>query len=127
MTPQTSYTDFSALQNMGKTDLKLSYHTEKGADSTSNEVVITNTGKTVAFQVHLRTLKGKDGDDILPVIFSDNYLQLAPGESRVIRCTYANKDANGAAPYFLTSAWNLDIAGSKAEKEAGFEEGLPSK
>jgi exo-1,4-beta-D-glucosaminidase len=112
---------------MGKTALKLSYHTEKGADSTSNAVTITNTGKTVAFQVHLRALKGKDGDDILPLIFSDNYLQLAPGESRVIHVSYANKDTGGAAPYFLATAWNLDLAASKAEKEAGFEEGLPSK
>ena len=127
MTPETSYTDFSALQNMGKTALKLSYHTEKSADSTLNTVTITNTGKTVAFQVHLRALKGKDGDDILPLIFSDNYLQLAPGESRVIHCIYANKDAKGAELYFLISAWNLDITGSKAEQDAGFEAGLPSK
>jgi exo-1,4-beta-D-glucosaminidase len=126
MTPETSYTDFSALQNIGKTSLKLSYQANKGTDSTSHTVTITNTGKTVAFQVHLRALKGKDGDDILPVIFSDNYLSLAPGESRVIHCTYANKDAN-VEPYFLTSGWNLDVAASKTEKGSGFEEGLPSK
>jgi exo-1,4-beta-D-glucosaminidase len=57
----------------------------------------------------------------LPVIFSDNYIELAPGESRVIRCGYANKDANGATPYFVTSAWNLDTGASVADKEAGFE------
>src|ERR1700744_1953472 len=99
MTPETSYTNFSALQNIGKTALKLSYQTEKGADTTMNKVTITNTGKTVAFQVHLRALKGKDGDDILPVIFSDNYIQLAPGETRLIQCSFANKDANAASPY----------------------------
>jgi exo-1,4-beta-D-glucosaminidase len=127
MTPETSYTDFSALQTIGKSALKVAYRTEKGSDTTSTAVTITNTGKTVAFQVHLRALKGKDGDDILPVIFSDNYIQLAPGETRVIHCKYADKDAAHAAPYFLTSAWNLDMAGSKAEKEAGFEGGLPGK
>ena len=127
MTPQTFYTNFSALQNIGKTAVKLSYQTEKGADTTVNKVTITNTGKTVAFQVHLRALKGKDGDDILPVIFSDNYIQLAPGETRTIHCSYANKDANGVEPYFITTAWNLDTVGSKAEKEAGFEAGLPAK
>jgi exo-1,4-beta-D-glucosaminidase len=127
MTPETSYTNFSALQSIGKTALKLSYQTEKGTDTTVNKVTITNTGKTVAFQVHLRALKGKDGDDILPVIFSDNYIQLAPGETRAIHCSYANKDANGVEPYFITTAWNLDTVGSKAEKEAGFETGLPAK
>jgi exo-1,4-beta-D-glucosaminidase len=44
----------------------------------------------------------------------------------VIHCTYANKDAKGDAPYFLTSAWNLDTTASKAGKEDGFEVGLPS-
>jgi exo-1,4-beta-D-glucosaminidase len=123
VTPETSYTDFLALQNMSKTPLKVSYQTEKGTDTTRHAVTITNTGKTVAFQVHLRALKGKGGDDILPVIFSDNYLELAPGETRVIHCKYADKDAAHAEPYFLTSAWNIDIAASKTEKESGFEEG----
>ena len=84
-------------------------------------VTIKNTGSAVAFFVHLRALKGQGGDDILPVIFSDNYIELAPGERRVIRCSYANKDANGMIPYFLTSAWNLDIGKSEADKNAGFQ------
>ncbi len=121
MTPETSYTDFSALQKLSKTPLQVSYYTDKGIDSTYHAVTIINTGKTVAYQVHLRALKGKDGDDILPVIFSDNYFELAPGESRIIRCIYANKDAAGVAPYFLTTAWNLDANASKAGKESGFE------
>ncbi|HEX3385083.1 MAG TPA: hypothetical protein VHS53_07850, partial [Mucilaginibacter sp.] len=73
-------------------------------------------------QVHIRALKGKGGDDILPVIFSDNYIELAPGEKRVIKCSYATKDANGAAPYFQTSAWNLDMAASQAGNATGFTE-----
>jgi exo-1,4-beta-D-glucosaminidase len=121
MTPETSYTDFSSLQNLAKTPLQVSYYTDKGADSTYHMVTIINTGKTVAYQVHLRALKSKDGDDILPVIFSDNYFELAPGESRIIRCVYANKDAEGKLPYFLTTSWNLDLNASKAGKEAGFE------
>lgn len=128
MTPQTGYTDYSALKDLPKTTLKVSYYTDKDSnDSIYHAVTITNTGKVVAYQVHLRALKGKTGDDILPVIFSDNYIELAPGESRVIKCSYADKDANGATPYFQTSAWNLDINGSQVDKEAGFEEGFPSK
>ena len=122
MTPETSYTDYTSLKNLGKTGLKISYSTDKGADTTSDVITVTNIGKTVAFQVHIRALKGKGGDDILPVIFSDNYIELAPGESRVVRCSYANKDASGAAPYFQTSAWNLDMSASQAEKDAGFAE-----
>jgi exo-1,4-beta-D-glucosaminidase len=66
-------------------------------------------------------LKEKNADDILPVIFSDNYISLAPGESRTIECTYDNKDAGSTAPYILTTGWNLDPIGSKASGNAGFE------
>ena len=124
MTPETAYADFSALKTLDKTPLRLFYATDKEKDSTWHSITITNFGKTVAFQIHLRALKGKNGDDILPVIFSDNYLQLAPGEKRVIRCSYANKDAKGKMPYFKVSAWNLDIAKSKANREMKFEKGL---
>ncbi len=113
MTPQTGYADFSALQYIDKTSLKMLYTTGKKYDSTLHKIIITNTGKTVAFQVHLRALKGRSGDDILPVIFSDNYIELAPGETRTILCSYANKDAKGATPFFVTSAWNLDLAKCK--------------
>jgi exo-1,4-beta-D-glucosaminidase len=121
MTPERSYTDYSALKKLDKTPLKVSYTSTASTDSTYHSVTITNTGKTVAFQVHLRALKGQNGDDILPVIFSDNYIELAPGESRIIQCSYATKDANGTSSYFLTSAWNLDKAASSAEKATGFE------
>ncbi len=109
MTPEDSYTDFSALGTLGKTAVRV----EVGAgvvrgDSTVHEVTLTNTGKVVAFQVHLRALKGKGGDDILPLIFSDNYLELAPGESRTIRCIYADRDTDGAKAHFVLEGWNLE-------------------
>ena len=126
ITPQSGYADYSGLQNLAKTPITMSYSTIVKKDSAVHEVMLTNTGKTVAFFVHLRALKGKDGDDILPVIFSDNYISLAPGERRIIKCTYAAKDAHGIQPYFVTSAWNLDIAQSKGSDHSAFEDGLPA-
>lgn len=125
VTPQTAYTNFKGLQTMKKTAVRMSYSTDSKKDSVTQNMVITNTGKTVAFFVHLRVLKGKDGDDILPVTFSDNYISLAPGERRIINCSYASKDSGGIAPYFLTSAWNLDVAKSSGTNDSGFENGLP--
>ena len=98
------------------------YTTGKKYDSALHTVIIINTGKTVAFQVHLRVLKGRSGEDILPIIFSDNYIELAPGETRIISCSYANKDAKGAAPFFVTSAWNLDVKKCEASGKVRFED-----
>jgi exo-1,4-beta-D-glucosaminidase len=110
VTPESSYADYSALGSMAKTDIHLAVGAgiAKG-DSTVHEVTLTNTGKVVAFQVHLRALKGKDGDDILPVIFSDNYIELAPGEKRAIYCKYANDDAAGAAAHIILEGWNTKV------------------
>lgn len=107
VTPEASYADYSPLQTLGRTNLRVAVGGAAHAgDSTAHEITITNTGGVVAFQVHLRALKGRGGDDILPVIWSDNYLELAPGEKRVIRCTYASRDAEGATPFFVVTAWN---------------------
>ncbi|MXV14560.1 glycoside hydrolase family 2 protein [Hufsiella ginkgonis] len=124
-TPQTAFADYSAMQTMPKTPLRLAITRAAKDDSTMHRVTITNTGKAVAFFVHLRALKGKGGDDILPVIFNDNYLLLAPGESREITCTYRNSDLKQATPYFLTSAWNLDTVKSTGSANIAFETGMP--
>jgi exo-1,4-beta-D-glucosaminidase len=106
---------------MPQTSVDVEHSSNKNADSTMHTITIKNTGKAVAFFVHVRVLKQKNADDILPVIFSDNYISLAPGESRTIESTYSNKDAGNASPYILVSGWNLDIKKSKTIKEAGFE------
>ncbi len=120
-TPESSFADFTALKDMPASTLDVKYSTDKKESHTTHSIIITNTGKSVAFFVHVRVLKEKSADDILPVIFSDNYISLAPGESRTIECSYENNDAGTGMPYILTSAWNLDVAGSKAAGNAGFE------
>ena len=120
-TPQSNFTDFTALKDLPATTLTTNYSTVKKESKTTHAITVTNTGKTVAFFVHVRVLKEKNADDILPVIFSDNYISLAPGESRTIECSYENKDAGSSTPYILTTAWNLNVAGSKAARNAGFE------
>jgi exo-1,4-beta-D-glucosaminidase len=125
-TPQSAFADYTSLKDMPATTLSVKYSTAKKENETTQNITITNTGKAVAFFVHVRVLKEnpdshRDADDILPVIFSDNYISLAPGESRTIECSYENKDAGNGTPYILTTAWNLNTMGSKVSGNAGFE------
>jgi exo-1,4-beta-D-glucosaminidase len=119
-TPENDYADFNPLQSLQKTTLKINQTKTTEGTRTVHKITVTNTGKSVAFFVHLRALKNKNGDDILPVIFDDNYLLLAPGESRTINCSYETKDAGSGTPYILTSAWNLNIAHSTTGAGSGF-------
>ncbi len=71
-------------------------------------VTLTNTGSVPAVMIRLN-LKGDDGEQILPVIYSDNYFHLMPGESRSINVEWKNEDARGTKPL-------IEITGTNVEK-----------
>ena len=52
-----------------------------------------NPSKTLAFFVRLKLDKGKGGEEILPVVWQDNYISLLPGEKREITATYQRKQS----------------------------------
>ena len=70
-------------------------------------VTITSSGHTVTARVTLRNksripapflrlnLKGNDGEQILPVIYSDNYITLMPGEQKTVTVSWNRQDAHG--------------------------------
>lgn len=105
--PQIKFADFTELKSLPSTTLDANYLSENGENETKHKIMIKNTGSSVAFFVHIRVLDKKGGDDILPVIFSDNYLLIAPGETREIECRYENKNANSNKPFFEISSWNV--------------------
>ena len=43
-----------------------------------------NSGKTVAFMVHARLVKPGTDEELAPVLWSDNFVSLLPGESRTL-------------------------------------------
>ena len=71
--------------------------TQVTAAANGNSITITNNGNVPAVMLRLN-LKGDDGEQILPVIYSDNYLHLMPGESRTIDIEWKNEDARGCKP-----------------------------
>ena len=76
------------------------------ATASGKGVTLTNTGQVPAMMLRLN-LKGDDGEQILPVIYSDNYLHLMPGESRTIDIEWKNEDARGCKPVVEISGTNV--------------------
>ena len=60
-------------------------------------VTLKNVGKSVAPFLRIN-LKGADGEQILPVIYSDNYFTLMPGEQKVVAIEWKAEDGRGQAP-----------------------------
>src|SRR5205814_1272059 len=68
-------------------------------------VSVANTGRALAFQVHLELIDPRDGREILPVFWDDNYFELLPGERREIRVAYPRRDRE-PLPRVTADAWN---------------------
>jgi beta-mannosidase len=58
--------------------------------------------------VRLKVTGNKNGERILPVFFSDNYVSLMPGESRTITMTLKNQDTRGEKPIVALSGFNYE-------------------
>ena len=71
-------------------------------------VTLENPSKTLAFFVRLKLDKGKGGEEILPVVWQDNYMSLVPGERREITATYRTRDLGNAKPEVEVQGWNVE-------------------
>ena len=76
------------------------------ATVTGTSITLTNQGNVPAVMLRLN-LKGDDGEQILPVIYSDNYFHLMPGESRTIDIEWKAEDTRGTTPILEISGTNI--------------------
>jgi exo-1,4-beta-D-glucosaminidase len=102
VTPTNSFADFTALNSLPPVELKVASVSSAGATT----VTVTNPGKTIAFAVHVKVKKGAEGDEVLPVLWEDNYFSLLPGESRHVTATYGARDLGQARPVVEVESWN---------------------
>ena len=95
-----------STQGSDRTSLHDIRRTAITATSDGKTVTLTNTGQVPAVMLRLN-LKGEDREQILPVIYSDNYFHLMPGETRTIDIDWKTEDARGTAPLIEITGTNL--------------------
>ena len=81
-TPIMKYASYAMLDDLRTTSCELSV---KPSSEGVYEATVSNPSDKVAFMVRL-TAKDQKGELICPAYWSDNYLTLAPGESRTVTC-----------------------------------------
>ena len=74
------------------------------------EVTLHNPGETMALMTHLQLRRKSSGERVLPLSYSDNYISLAPGESRTVTVDAAESDLHGDTPLVVVDGWNVDVA-----------------
>ena len=107
-TPTASYADFTALSQLPKVKLNVTERTERKGEDAITHVTVENPSKSLAFFVRLKVNKGKGGEEILPVLWQDNYISLLPGEKREITATYRAQELGAAQPAVEVSGWNVE-------------------
>ena len=86
----------------------MSDRTERRAGDAVTRVTLENPSKNLAFFVRLKVNKGAGGQEILPVVWQDNYVSLLPGEKREITATYRAAELGAAKPSVEVKGWNVE-------------------
>jgi exo-1,4-beta-D-glucosaminidase len=107
-TPQTTFADLSALQDLPKTTVQATLRPIAGSEhEAAYQVALENAGAGVAFLTRLRLVKGKDQKEVLPVFWDDNYICLLPGEKREVTVRLRKSDLDSAQPALLVDGFNV--------------------
>lgn len=105
--PKTEYTttpalveeNMQVLRSLPKSRLEAQVsRTAEGA-----EVTLHNPTKQLAFQIAVAAQDGK-GNDIVPALWSDNYIELMPGESVILKAQLPTPTQQAS---IVVSGWNV--------------------
>jgi exo-1,4-beta-D-glucosaminidase len=107
-TPTATYADYTALSQLPKVKLNVTEHSEKQGENEITHVTVENPSKSLAFFVRLKVDKSKGGEEILPVLWEQNYVSLLPGEKRELTATYRANELGAAKPYVEVSGFNVE-------------------
>ena len=106
-TPSPSYEDLTQLAQLPHVKLEMSATAATSGKRPSIQVRLHNPSKHLAFQVSLRAFNQKDGRDILPVLWDNNYFELMPGESTTVTATYDAGELQNIRPAVQVGGWNI--------------------
>jgi hypothetical protein len=101
-----TYADYRALNTMPKAETTLRVLSKETAENGQMRYTLqVENGTAPALGVRIR-LTDADGNAVLPVFYSDNYLMMMPNETAVITAEFDTDRLIGDAVWHL-SGWNL--------------------
>jgi exo-1,4-beta-D-glucosaminidase len=106
-TPQAEFGDLTGLNTLPQTNLDVTSAKEAPGGKAGVRVTVHNPGASIAFMVHLRITRGKGGEDLTPIFWSDNYFSLLPGEQKQVTAIYDAADLGGKAAVLQVDGYNV--------------------
>jgi exo-1,4-beta-D-glucosaminidase len=106
-TPQAEFGDLTGLNSLPQVKLEIKAVAKQQGTGGAMQVTVKNPSKSIAFMVHPRLTKGKEGDDLTPIFWEDNYFSLLPGEERTVTATYSVESLNGKVAELSVDGFNV--------------------
>jgi exo-1,4-beta-D-glucosaminidase len=106
-TGTAQFFDFTALSELPQTKLEASATKTAQGEEDETHVTLKNVGKSVAFFVRLTVKAGAEGKAVWPVLWTDNYVSLLPGEERELTVRYGRERLDGRAPVLEVQGFNV--------------------
>ena len=101
---QEQWADFTPLQTMAKAGLEVKAAGKRG----KGEVLVSlhNPSSHLAFFVRAEITGGKDGNEVLPVVYDNNYVTVFPGETVAVRGQFEASELGGRQPWVRVEGYN---------------------
>jgi beta-galactosidase/beta-glucuronidase len=98
--------NYRALRELPKVKLEAATRVERQGARWLLTTELRNSSQAPALLIHLKAVREKSGDRILPALYSDNYVSLMPGEQRTIVTEVARADTRGEGPRIVVEGFN---------------------
>ena len=98
--------NLKALRSVAETTPKTKVSRKSSSDGYEFTVSLSNKDKVPAMMLRLKAVDSETGDLVLPVMYSDNYFFLMPGESKTVTVKVRKEDCAGK-PYITLQGFNV--------------------
>jgi hypothetical protein len=98
--------NFQQLRELPRVPLAATTRVADTAELYRLTTEVVNNSSAPAIMVRLKAVRATSGDRILPVLYSDNYVSLMPGERRVVTTDFRRADARGERPRIVVEGFN---------------------
>ena len=106
---QRSWANLTALNHMETADVAMSSSMQQADGWVTVTTTLTNRSRTPAFFIRAEVTGAATGDEILPILWDDNYVTVFAGETRKLQARYAVTNAPASGPFVRIQGHNVPV------------------
>ena len=100
--------NYRAINDMPSVKLQQNITTSVEDGEWRGSITLKNESDTPALMIRINVVGAKDGEQILPIFYSDNYFSLLPNEKKQIDFHWKDIDSRGNKPKVIVSGFNVE-------------------